>query len=214
MVEDLHFMYNITINGTTFTYKEGPDYKTTLGPEVQAYTVEAFYNRPSAAKIAAENEIFDIMSAFSGFDYGITGGNKCTFSAVWYFRLDGSVFLVKETHASRYLIGPKTKTIVDKIDEVKAERRRLKREAKEREQREQAEKLKRNLKRAIDRQNVKAFLLNLWDEIGGIIDDEYKTLYNVMERETKDYILDNIDDPWSIINDDWLTDEIWKIITQ
>lgn len=180
----------------------------------EAYSVDGFYNKPSIAKRDAENEILKKMDKCGGHGYYVTGGNTCTFSAVWFVEIDGEGFQIRETACNTFIEGPKTLTIKNAIEDERAKVRKMKKEREEREQREQAERLRKNLQKAIDRQQVKAFILNLWDELGGIIDDEYKTLYTIFERETKEFVLDNIDDPWSIINDDWLSDEIWKIITQ
>lgn len=131
------------------------------------------------------------------------------------FLIDGYEFQIRETACNTFIEGPKTLTIKNAIEEEKAKIRKMKKEAKEREQKEQEEKIKKNLQKEIDRQNVKTFLLSLWDEIGGVLEDGYAGVYaQTMEREATDYIKDNIDDPWRIINDDWLTDTIWKIITQ
>lgn len=97
-------------------------------------------------------------------------------------------------------------------DKGKAEKRRRK---KEREQKEQAEKLKRSLHIAICKNQIKAFLLNLWDEIGGVLEDDYNGIYSrIMEIEANEYIRDNITEYWEYVDSDWLDNTIWEIITQ
>ena len=121
----------ININGLDFNFKEVEDFSDLY--EYAAYSVEGFYDKPSWAKKNAEADIKRDMKKVDGYGYGVSRGSKFVFSAFWFLKLDDEEFLVKETISNRFLYGPKTLTIKNAIEDVKAEKRRKKKEEKEKE---------------------------------------------------------------------------------
>ena len=141
-----------------------------------AYSVEDFYFRPSTAKVEAEKDILRNMGNFGGYDYYVTGGNTCTFSAVWFVEIDGEEFQIRETASNRYIEGPKTKTIAEAIEEKRRENRRQKRAA-----------IEYNTKRTAEVEKFREFISETYEEIKDIIADNYKDLYNILESEAFAY---------------------------
>ncbi len=144
-----------------------------------AYSVEDFYSKPSRAKIEAEERIQKNMANFGGYGYYVTGGNTCTFSAVWFVEIDGEEFQIRETASSRYIEGPKTKTIAEAIEEKRRENRKIKRQAEEY-----------NRKRAAEAESLKAYILDIYKDLKDIMEDNYKDLYKVLEAEASEYCED------------------------
>ncbi len=167
----------------------GGEYKQ-IKKEVDAvaYSVYGLYDKPSVKKVEAEEEIEKTMNACGGYGYRVTGGNTCTFSAVWFIKIDGEEFQIRETAYNRFIEGPKTITIQNAIEEEKAEKRRQKKQAKEY-----------SRKRTEEAEAFKNYILSVYNDIKDIMGDNYKAIYKILENEAFEFCKDlEIIKPWYV----------------
>ena len=77
-----------------------------LTRNTELHSIYDAYDRPSDRKVASFTEIRERAMATPGYnhDLHVTGHNSSFYSTIYSYTVDGTTFVVKDTHADTYLV--------------------------------------------------------------------------------------------------------------